>query len=107
RTYSEKQKRPVLLTELGYNRSHAAAVRPWESHTDGESSRALQERCMRVALTAIEGEPAVVGSFLWKWFPQPYSVGRNFRLANPRMKAVIRGVWSDDPAASAPSPSSR
>ena len=49
---------------------------------------------MRIALAAIEAEPRVVGSFLWKWFPRPSSVGRNFQLATPGMSAAIREAWT-------------
>lgn len=93
RAYSERHGRPVVFTELGYNRSFTAAVRPWEYATDGAEAEAVQERCLRVALEAIEAEPRVVGAFLWKWFPEPHPVGRNFQLATPGLEAVIRGVW--------------
>ena len=56
-----------MLTELGYNQSLRAA-----------------------------SEPAIVGSFLWKWFPEPQPVGRNFQLATSVMRSVIREAWWDD-----------
>ena len=59
----------------------------------------LQENLLRVALRAVEAEPAVVGVFLWKWFPNPHPVGRNFQLATPRLKRAIADVWLDPPAA--------
>jgi hypothetical protein len=31
--------------------------------------------------------------FLWKWFPNPHPVGRNFQLATPRLKRAISEVW--------------
>ena len=49
---------------------------------------------MRVALAAIESEPAVLGVFLWKWFLPPRTVGRNFQLATPEIKRVIRERWA-------------
>ncbi len=94
RATAARHNRVVVFTELGYNQSFNAAARPWESATDGEEARALQEICLRVALEAIESEPAVVGAFLWKWFPRPFSVGRNFQLATPEMKRVIREIWT-------------
>ena len=93
RRFSERHDRPVVFTELGYSRSHRAAIEPWSAHTDGEPAAALQEACMREALAAIEDEPAVVGAFLWKWFPEPHPVGRNFQLATPAMRRVIRDAW--------------
>ena len=97
--FSRLHDRRILFTELGYNRSFRAALRPWESHTDGEAARAVQQRCMRSALTAIREEPTVIGAFLWKWFPRPRSVGRNFQLATPGMQAVIRDAWGPGNAA--------
>ena len=92
KAYSESQDRPVLLTELGYNHSSNTAREPWSSATD-EDGVALQALCTRVALETIERESAILGSFLWKWFPEPRPVGRNFRLATPEMRAVIRDAW--------------
>ncbi len=91
--YSRSERRPVLFTELGYNRSLDAARRPWEARVDGPEAEALQEACLRVALRAIEAEPAVAGVFLWKWFPNPHPVGRNFQLATPQLKQTIAEVW--------------
>ncbi|MCZ6602242.1 MAG: hypothetical protein O6952_04485, partial [Planctomycetota bacterium] len=56
----------------------------------GEELLAL---CSRVALETIEREATILGSFLWKWFPEPRPIGRNFRLATPEMRAVIRDAW--------------
>jgi hypothetical protein len=91
--YAAQRDRYVVFTELGYNQSHLAAARPWESHSDGEDAAELQARCLRVALELIEDEPRVIGAFLWKWFPEPHPVGRNFQLAVPHMLEVIQGVW--------------
>lgn len=91
--YAGKQNRNIVFTELGYNRSHDAAVRPWESRTDGPEAEALQATCLQIALEAIENEPRVLGGFLWKWFPEPRPVGRNFQLATPALKRVISAVW--------------
>ena len=93
RVFAETYRKPIVFTELGYNRSLAAAARPWEYSTDGQVAEELQERCLRIALEAIEQEPAVIGAFLWKWFPNPRPVGRNFQLATPRLKETIAGVW--------------
>jgi hypothetical protein len=96
REYAASQHRKVVFTELGYNRSLQAAARPWDARVDGPEAEAFQARCLRIALQAIEREPVVVGSFLWKWFPDPHPVGRNFQLATPRLKRVIREVWSEE-----------
>ena len=82
-----------MFTELGYNRSLSAAREPWDYRVDGLEAEELQEDLLRVALRAVEAEPAVVGVFLWKWFPEPYPAGRNFRLATPATMDIIRDAW--------------
>ena len=99
RDYAERLDRKVVFTELGYNRSLSAAREPWDYGVDGPEAERLQEDLLRVALRAVEAEPAVVGVFLWKWFPNPHPVGRNFQLATPRLKRAITDVWLDPPAA--------
>ena len=94
--FSRAQERPILFTELGYNHSATTAHEPWSSRTD-ESGESLQALCTRVALETIEREATILGSFLWKWFPEPHPVGRNFRLATPRMREVIRRAWAPRP----------
>lgn len=92
REYSGKVGRPVLFTELGYNHSERTAIEPWSSSTD-DAGEATQQLCTRVALQVVAEEKTILGSFLWKWFPEPRSVGRNFRLATPTMKRTIREAW--------------
>ncbi len=94
--YSRAHRRPVLLTELGYNHSANTAREPWSSATDGEGEE-LQALCTRIALETVEREATILGSFLWKWFPEPHPAGRNFRLATPEMRSVIRDAWSAGP----------
>ena len=93
RAFAGPLDRPVVFTELGYNRSLHAAVRPWDPATDGPEAEPFQEACLRIALEAVEREPVVVGAFLWKWFPNPRPVGRNFQLATPRLRRAIADVW--------------
>ncbi len=91
--FSVDRDRYIVFTELGYNRSLQAAQRPWEPQTDGDQAIALQEACTKVALEAVEREQRVVGAFLWKWFPEPRTVGRDFQLAAPGMRRVLAGAW--------------
>ena len=95
REFAGVHNRPVVFTELGYNRSFQAPIEPWAYATDGKDAEPIQALCMRVALRAVEDEPTVLGAFLWKWFPDPHPVGRNFQLATPVMRETISDIWSD------------
>ena len=94
--FSLDRDRYIVFTELGYNRSLSAAKRPWDPQTDGDEATPLQETCTKVALEAVEREQRVVGAFLWKWFPEPRPVGRDFQLAAPGMRQVLATTWRDD-----------
>ena len=91
--YGARHNRNILFTELGYNQSHQAPIKPWAYPVDGEDALPVQVFCLRTALAAIADEPRVVGALLWKWFPHPHPVGRNFQLAIPPIKHVIAEAW--------------
>lgn len=93
RSFAVAHDKYLVFTELGYNRSWDAARRPWDYRVDGPEAGELQRRLTRVALEAIDREQRVVGVFLWKWFPRPRSMGRDFQLADPQMQQVIRTAW--------------
>jgi hypothetical protein len=93
RKFAAKKSRNIVFTELGYNTSFEAAIRPWDPRSDGPRAAAFQRTCMSIALAAIAAEPRVEGAFLWKWFPPPSAVGRDFPLATPEMKRTLRAAW--------------
>ena len=100
--YAGKTGKDIVFTELGYNRSFAAPLRPWEYQTDGPEAESVQRESLEAALAAVAAEPRVVGAFLWKWFPEPRPIGRNFQLATPGMRQVIREAWGSPEAPKAP-----
>jgi hypothetical protein len=86
--------RDIILGELGYNRSFAAAVRPWAYEVDDDpAAEALQLLCLRSALDAIATSENVVGAFLWKWFPGEIPRG-NFRLSTPAIRQLLAEKWA-------------
>ncbi len=93
RDYGAQHQRPVVLGELGYNRSLQAAVRRWEyrMHAD-PAAEALQVRCLDTALEALATNPGIAGAFLWKWFPGETTRG-NFLKSTPVMRRVISRHW--------------
>lgn len=92
RAFGARHDRTIVFTELGYNLSAKAPYEPWDWDVGGANALELQERCMRAALAAIAEEPAVVGAFLWKWFPGD-RLPRDFAMASPEMRRVISEYW--------------
>jgi hypothetical protein len=98
RAVHERTGKPVVLTELGYNCSLAAAREPWDHKSaapvDRQRAEELQAACLRIALEEIAREERWLrGAFLWKWFVGP-APGENFRLDTPELRAVIAGAWA-------------
>ncbi|MFT7617016.1 MAG: hypothetical protein ACI97A_000649 [Planctomycetota bacterium] len=92
--YSKATGKKICFTELGYNRSSVAPYKPWDYATGGEGAESIQTICMEEALKAIAKEPAIVGSFLWKYFPgrrQP----RNFNMHTKAMRDTIKAQWKE------------
>jgi len=91
--------RPLLLTELGYPPHATAAARPWDdAGPDTAEGFALARRCLAVALREIDRRAAddLLGVFLWKWFPSPRDIQREFVLQYPQAEAVIADAWADE-----------
>ncbi|MCP3915133.1 MAG: hypothetical protein GY711_06230 [bacterium] len=89
--------KPVVFTELGYDRSLAAALRPWESgrrrRDDPGAAGVLQERCLSVALGVLEEETTWLrGAFLWKWFVGPSR--SDYRLDRPAIRELMATTWT-------------
>ena len=92
RGLSEKHGRHIVFTELGYDAAAHAPVKPWQGGR-GALGQAMQQACTRAALRAIDSEPAVIGAFLWKWFPGELQSG-DFRMSSPPMRSLIRELWA-------------
>lgn len=98
RALSRQVNREVLFTEIGYDRTPHAALRPWESgrrRDRGEAEPvddAIQRRCLRIAFEVIERESFIRGALLWKWFPDRPGRG-DFLMSAPGPRAEIESAW--------------
>lgn len=93
-SFASRHGQPVVFTELGYSRTWSAARTPWLGDGDDPAAEVFQRLCLRVALEAIEETETVVGAFLWKWFPEPRPVGRDFQIAAPGVREELRRTWT-------------
>ncbi len=91
--------KPVVFTELGYNRSLSAARAPWDERLtegpDAARAEALQLRCYDVGLSVLQEERAWLrGAFLWKWFVgEPGGHDADFCVDSPAVRRVIASHW--------------
>jgi hypothetical protein len=95
--YSRAQHKPVVFTELGYNRSALAARKPWSARSGGPHAATLKRRCLSIALEAVERAERVHGAFLWKWFPRTHE-RETFRLNTSSMRPLLRKAWGKNHA---------
>ncbi len=92
RAFSDKHRKPIVFTELGYNRSAITAHRPWDAKTGGDGANTIQCDCLDVAMRTIAGEEKILGAFLWKWFSEK-GPPRDFSMHDDHVRAVIKARW--------------
>ncbi|MBI4821244.1 MAG: hypothetical protein HY791_33600 [Deltaproteobacteria bacterium] len=92
---SQKVAKPVVFTEIGYNRTPEAARKPWlEVTQDGPDARALRKRLTDGALVMLEQNQKLVrGAFWWKWIPGFAPWERDFRMRDEEAVASLRAHW--------------
>jgi len=95
--------KPVVFTELGYDRSLDAAREPWADRTaaaeDLARAEALQSRCLTSALEVLQDEVDWLrGAFLWKWFVGRTHERETFLVDTPHLRAVLHSSWVPDPS---------
>lgn len=97
--FHEKHDKYIVFTELGYDSGPQAAIRPWESGDGSALGEEIQQACLAAALRAMERERAVLGAFLWKWFPGD-SAPNDFRMSAPSLREAITRAWREPPRGS-------
>ncbi|MEM9290373.1 MAG: hypothetical protein AAGD01_01680 [Acidobacteriota bacterium] len=86
--------KPVIFTEIGYNRAPEAAREPWSYRVQSTAeSRELRRVLMDVALERLEGDPVVRGVFWWKWMPGPSAGKSNFSMRDSEAIDALRQHW--------------
>ncbi len=91
---SRRHDKPIVFAEIGYNRSHRAAIAPWEYEMhDTPESRELRRRLMDVALERVESAESVHGMFWWKWIPGNSRWDRDFSMRNPEARDALSESW--------------
>lgn len=94
---SRSHGKPVLVGEIGYNRSPIAASEPWDyGVTDTPETRRLRQRLIEVALDRLADEPWIEGIFWWKWMPGDRWRG-NFSMRDEEAKTALRRFWGRPP----------
>jgi pyroglutamyl-peptidase len=96
---SDRYGRPVLLTEIGYPRSMAAAAEPWKPELDNNPSAiALRARLLETALRRVE-HPKIEGVFWWKWIPGANLWDRDFSMRDDEATSALSRAWKVSGAA--------
>ncbi len=93
KAYAEKVGKPMIFTEIGYNRSAWAAQKPWDHKQGGPMAEETKLLCMKVTLEQLKTPRFLKGVFLWKWFPDGRIASRDFLLQYPAMKELLRMAW--------------
>jgi hypothetical protein len=91
---SRRAGRRILLTEVGFAAHRGAWLAP--STEGGEPSEDDQALAYRALFAALDRQPWLAGTFVWKAFSAPGSEGRgeaDFRFQGRKAEAVIREYY--------------
>ncbi len=90
-----KHERPLLFTEIGYNRSLEAARAPWAKAMDSSTEAiALRKILLEGSLDRLEQVSFIRGLFWWKWIPDGDRYHRDFSMKDPEAQSVLKTMWS-------------
>lgn len=87
---SEKWRKPVLITEIGYRSVRGGAQNPWDWQRTGPVDLVVQRKCYEAALRMVAGQTYIVGMFWWQWFSDPAIGGPNDTSYTPYGKPAER-----------------
>lgn len=92
--FSKKVNKPILFTEIGYNRSLDAARQPWhEKMDDNARARALRVMLMEVSIDKMRGAKFIAGAFWWKWIPGWSPWDKDFSMRDVEASDVLKRTW--------------
>jgi len=97
RRYAQRQRRPVLIAELGLRSAAGAQERPWESAEERHAApdELVQANVLDLWLTALN-QPWVSGVLVWRWLSDPQGGGGTDTDFTPQHKlaeGVLLAHW--------------
>lgn len=93
---SEKWRKPVLFTEIGYRSVKNASLDPWNWQRGGELDLEEQRNCYRAAFRVFWDRAWFAGFFWWNWDADPNAGGPQDKGFTPKGKpaeALIRSYY--------------
>jgi hypothetical protein len=85
--WAARQRRPLILTEVGYPARASAARAPWDYTAEGPPDPALQTRCYAAFARAWAGQPGLHGVYFWIW-----EAGSSYR-PGAATRAILRAYF--------------
>lgn len=95
-TLSEKHRKPVLFTEIGYRSANGAAWRQWEISRDVPANPEAQRIAYEAFFETVWPQPWVLGAYPWKWFSYPghgRAEGNDYDFETKPAAEVIRRAY--------------
>lgn len=108
--FASEQRKPILLTEVGYTTRKDTAIRPWE-WPDGMVDVVIDEQAQADAYAALLAPltetASIAGFFVWRYYADPDDVSQEaewgYSPRGKRAEVVLRDVFKSQLAAD-PSP---
>lgn len=94
---SDSLNKKVLFTELGYRSTENPFAEPWVSDTDVPVSETAQSQAWKIFFDELWNEDALLGVYVWKWFPNMKKPRENngFTPQGKDAEAVIKHQFQE------------
>ena len=81
--------KPIVFTEVGFKSHEGSLKEPWQWETKGAVDLNLQRDAYTAMFEMLWRRPWFLGSFVWKWHPNPRSRSRDDRDFTPQGKPAL------------------
>jgi len=99
--FANDQKKPIMLTEVGYTTRRDTAIRPWEwpdGMVDVVVDEAAQAEAFEALLAPLTESPFVAGFFVWRYYADPDDVSQEaewgYSPRGKRAEVVLRDIFN-------------
>jgi hypothetical protein len=93
---SNRYRRPIVFTEIGYRSADRAAWRQWEIPRDAPTNAQAQRVAYEAFFETVWPKPWVAGAYPWKWFSYPdhgSASGNHYDFEKKPAAEVIRRAY--------------
>ncbi len=91
--YAAKQKKPLVITEVGYTSQDGAATHPWDYASTAKVDLEEQRRAYQAFVDAWGDEQTLAGVYWWLWYGDGGKDDKGYTPRGKPAEKVLRGFY--------------